>query len=49
MLYIFNGRGNREEEKIGKILPIGYTPCLFQLEIKYFKSTLRQIFQLIRI
>jgi len=26
MLYIFNGRGNRQEDKIGKILPMGYTP-----------------------
>jgi hypothetical protein len=35
MLYIFNGRGNREEEKIGKILPMGYTLSLLHLGIKY--------------
>jgi hypothetical protein len=26
MLYIFNEKGNRQEDKIGKILPMGYTP-----------------------
>ena len=32
MLYIFNGRGNREDDKIGKILPMGYTPSLSSID-----------------
>jgi hypothetical protein len=32
MLYIFNGRGNKEGEKVGKILLMGYTPSFSSID-----------------